>query len=1139
MSDDLYEVAVIGGGPVGCASALAFAERGARVLVLEANPRAAERLAGEWLHPLGTDVLAELGVELRTNDYPNGKGFVVLPDDGSEPILLPYAEGRTGVSLPHHRLVAELRRKLSTQRSIEYRESARVTAVNGDRVEFKSAGAATRGLRAKTIVGATGRSGAVHRALGVSGQGVICSRMVGVLLRDAELPFEGYGHLCLGGLGPILAYRISPREIRVCLDVPLSFADAGERTAVLYDAYAPALPKCLVEPFQRALATGEISFASNHTRNRGNYGRPGCALVGDAVGHHHPLTAVGLTLGFGDALALARAASFDDYRRERDRATRVPEILAIALYDIFTGATDETREARRAVYALFRASASERQRTMALLGCDDTSFAHFASSFTRVLGIATKGLAARGIRSGRYRDAIELTLGLGVCAKDWLAAGALHLREAEPKRESNGHSVSRDFARVSNGDGEPRPHLASAQRSKPEPDESSRALSLAIRALVAQQDDDGSWEGEVIWCAMLAAEYVLAFHIMGIALPEARKKRLLLQFAQTRLPCGLWGLAQIGEASLFVTTLVYVAARVLGVPAEDPLLDAARAFFAREGSVVAIPTWGKFWLALLSLYEWKGVNPVVPELWALPNAVPIHPGRYYCHTRLIYLAMATLYAERFQAEVTPLTKALRSELFPDGYERVNFARARNALRKDDLFAPPSPVLRSTYELLRLVDRVRSRKARAPLLAELRNAIRWELSASSHTSISPVSGLLNILALWSENPDDPDVQQAIAHFDCWVWEDDRDGVRVTGARTAVWDTSFAIQALRRAGAGAKVEAAIEKADQFLAAQQIKRSFPGYADHHRLDPRGGYSLSWGWHSWAVSDCTAEAIVARLEAGVGDGPSDEDVAMAAEFILRTQGPDGGFGSYEQRRVPFSLEWLNPAEMFGDSMTESEYVECTASCVAALARIAQERPHLLRGPELAAVPQALERGVAQLRRQQRRDGAWPGAWGVCFIYGTMFGVRGLLAAGAAPTDPAIRKACAWLKAHQRADGSWGEQHAPHASEYVAHEEGQIIQTAWALLALVEASDPEFAALERAARFLSRAQLGNGEWPRQDPVGLFFRTARLEYTLYRSYFPLWALALYEQRRRARAPLLAAAPVATKGELKHVHSQSA
>jgi len=56
------DVAVIGGGPVGCVTALAFARKGAKVLLLEGNPRSAHRLAGECLHPPGVGVLEKLGL---------------------------------------------------------------------------------------------------------------------------------------------------------------------------------------------------------------------------------------------------------------------------------------------------------------------------------------------------------------------------------------------------------------------------------------------------------------------------------------------------------------------------------------------------------------------------------------------------------------------------------------------------------------------------------------------------------------------------------------------------------------------------------------------------------------------------------------------------------------------------------------------------------------------------------------------------------------------------------------------------------------------------------------------------------------------------------------------------------------------
>lgn len=126
--------------------------------------------------------------------------------------------------------------------------------------------------------------------------------------------------------------------------------------------------------------------------------------------------------------------------------------------------------------------------------------------------------------------------------------------------------------------------------------------------------------------------------------------------------------------------------------------------------------------------------------------------------------------------------------------------------------------------------------------------------------------------------------------------------------------------------------------------------------------------------------------------------------------------------------------------------------------------------------------------------DGAWPGAWGVHFIYGTMFAVRGLLGTGAPVTDPAIRKACRWFLARQRDDGGWGEHHAGCLTgAYSEDAESQVIQTAWALAVLLEAHDPEWPAIERGAYFLNGMQNADGEWPKQNMVGVFFHTALLD----------------------------------------------
>ncbi len=647
------------------------------------------------------------------------------------------------------------------------------------------------------------------------------------------------------------------------------------------------------------------------------------------------------------------------------------------------------------------------------------------------------------------------------------------------------------------------------------------ALGRATDRLLQLQGGDGSFEGEVVWCPMLSAQYALLHHLVGRPLGPARRRGVLRYYEEARLGDGTWSLHEHGPPSLYVTTLVYVSARLLGVERGDPLIEPARRFLQREG-VLGIPTWGKFWLALLNLYDWRGVNAILPEVWGLPRWMPVHPSKWYCHARLIYMGMAAIYAQRFQAPVTPLLSAIREELFPEGYAAADFAASRNRLRDADLYARPSVWLRAGFGLARLVDRWHSARLRTRCVEAIVRGIRWELQTTSHTSISPVSGILNVLALWLRDPHDPDVLRALTALDLWIWEDEMGGLRVSGARSASWDTAFALQALSTASALDGVHDALERGTTYLRGQQIGTSFDGYRAAFRNDPRGGWCFAAGWHGWPVTDCTAEAVKGLLAA---DGENADATALgdAVRFMLRGQNRDGGFGTYEAQRSVVGLEWLNPAEMFAESMTEHSYVECTASCLAALAACGERFPQVIGRAETRAIARA----GAWLRRAQESDGSWRGAWGIHFIYGTFFGIRGLLAAGAGPDDPALRAACRWLLDRQREDGGWGEHHGgSHTGRYVAHEESQVTQSAWALIALLEAGDPDRAAIARGAQFLIGTQRADGTWPRQDRTGVFFRTALLDYVLYRQYFPMHALGLYEQRRAAPARDVACATVA-------------
>ena len=636
------------------------------------------------------------------------------------------------------------------------------------------------------------------------------------------------------------------------------------------------------------------------------------------------------------------------------------------------------------------------------------------------------------------------------------------------------------------------------------------ALRMAAEGLLRLQAEDGSFEGEVLWCPMLSAQYVMLCHSIDRPLNSTRRRGVLRYFEQSRLERGLWSLHEHEPPNLFVTTLVYVAARLLGVERGDPLIEPARRFIQEEG-VLGIPSWGKFWLAVLNLYDWRGVNAILPEVWGLPRWMPLHPSNWYCHTRLIYMGMAAVYQHRFQAPATPVIDSIREELYPDGFENVDFAASRNRLREADLYARPSGWLRVGFGFARLVDRLHSKRRRARCVDAIIRSIKWELRTTDHTSISPVSGTLNVLALWLHDAEDVDGLRAFEQLDRWIWEDEEGGLRVSGARSASWDTGFALQALSTASEIDGVSDALHSGATFLRSQQISVSFDGYQEAYRNDPQGGWCFASVWHGWPVTDCTAEAVLGLL-AAEGDVAHVATLGDAVRFMLRGQNRDGGFGTYEAQRTVVGLEWLNPAEMFGDSMTEHSYVECTASCVAALAACAERVPQVIGRRETKALSQA----GGWLRCAQGRDGSWRGAWGVQFIYGTFFGIRGLVATGAQPDDPALRSACQWLLDRQREDGGWGEHYRGcYNGQYVEHDESQVIQTAWAMIALLEAGDANWTAITRGAQFLINMQRADGTWPRQDMAGIFFRTALLDYVLYRQYFPLHALGLYERRRLA------------------------
>jgi 2,3-oxidosqualene cyclase len=645
------------------------------------------------------------------------------------------------------------------------------------------------------------------------------------------------------------------------------------------------------------------------------------------------------------------------------------------------------------------------------------------------------------------------------------------------------------------------------------------AAARALRHLLSLQRADGCWEGEVVWNTMLLSQYVIVHRIVGSPpFAPVERARMIRHYEVTRTPEGGWGMHPDSGPYVFFTALAYVALRLLGVAPGDPLAARARAWLsAQPGGVRAVPTWGKVWLALAGLYGWEGVSPVPPELFLLPEALPFHPDRYYCHTRYIYLGIAYLYGRRFAGDLGPITGDLRRELHgaEAPYEAIDFAAHRHDLAATDLHVRPGLGLRLAYDAIRALEPAVPGALRRRALDHAARRIAYELEASRFQCISPVNGLLNVLCVFDRDPRSPLLAPALRGVEAWRWEDEAEGVRFAGARSNAWDTAFALRAAIAGLEGPRDEAAvaaIRRGYAYLRDTQMVEELPGRERERRDAIAGGWCFSDGQHRWPVSDCTAEALSAILLAHEAPGLvpeadrlSPERIRAAATFVLDRQNDDGGFGTYERRRGGALLEALNPSEMYGNCMTERSYLECTASSIGALARFVEhDDDRALR----RRAERAVRRGAARIRRAQRPDGAWAGFWGVNFTYGTFHAVEGLRAAGAGADDPAISRAARWIAAKQKADGGWGEHHTGCLSEtYEEHPESQVVMTSWAVLALAHAGQGRSEAVRRGVAFLEARQREDGSYPEEAVAGVFFGTAMLHYRLYKAYFPAWALA--------------------------------
>ncbi len=641
------------------------------------------------------------------------------------------------------------------------------------------------------------------------------------------------------------------------------------------------------------------------------------------------------------------------------------------------------------------------------------------------------------------------------------------------------------------------------------------ALRAGLAKLAELQGADGSWRGDYGGPMFLLPMYVAGCYFAGREIPAARRAEMVRYLLSVQLPDGGIGLHADGERGvMFTSALTYVALRILGEVPESPAMTRLRSWIHVHGTPLGSASWGKWILALLNVYDYRGITPLLPELYLLPYAVPLHPARFWCHTRQVYLPAAYLYGVKARIAENDLVRALRTELYHRPYAEIPFERYQTQVSPTDQIVPERWPARLAAWGTKWIERLHIPAVRRRALAWLHDQIEYEDRTTEYHRIGPVNAVLNTLVHVERGASAEVLERSWTALDRYLQQSD-DGLKMNGyLSTSLWDTAFATQAIMATPQVDSCRETLDRAGDYIRKQQIRTELTDAAKYYRDPVLGGWPFCDIEHGWPITDCTAEGVKATLglQQAIGQPVERHDLDAARAFMLKYQNADGGWATYERTRGGAWLEAFNPSQVFADIVIDYSFVECTSACMQALAALQRSSPE--RSVDRESQP-AIERGQRFLLKRQRPDGSWEGSWGICFTYGTWFGVRGLLAAGMSPQSEPIQRAVRFLVEHQHADGGWGEHYTSCLERrYVPLKQSTAVNTAWALLTLVDAGAGHTPAAHRAAEFLVSRQQPDGDWPREPMTGIFNRTSCINYENYRRYFPIWALGAYVSNQR-------------------------
>ncbi len=616
-------------------------------------------------------------------------------------------------------------------------------------------------------------------------------------------------------------------------------------------------------------------------------------------------------------------------------------------------------------------------------------------------------------------------------------------------------------------------------------------MDRASQFLLGLQKEEG------YWCAYLTADTTLESDYILLQLwlhaPDAdgqwnppnrpQINRAVARILSQQLPDGGFNIYAKGPSEISACVKAYFALRVAGLALDSPEISLLRERIIALGGIQAANSYTKVNLSLFGLYPREGTPSIPPEILLVPGKLLYQMSSW---TRAIVVSLAIVHAHDPRRPV-PAGLTLE-ELFIAG-KSIEFQESDSWLSWRNTFI-------KSDKILKLWERYGFARIRKDAL---RKCEHWMLERMKYADglgaiYPPMQYSIMALDVLGYPREHPILADAIRQFDSLI-VDDGETMFLQPCFSPVWDTAIGSYALGEAGFGDRPE--VTKSADWLLDLEIRR--PGDWSVKRPDTEpSGWAFEFRNDWYPDIDDTAMVMLAFPHMKASDPARQEATRKRAiDWLLAMQSSDGGWAAFD---VDNNWQFLNHVP-FADhnAMLDPTCADITGRTLEALAANGIDRTNF-----------AAKKAIDYLLREQLHDGSWYGRWGVAYIYGTCFALRGLRAMDEDDHEPHIQRANEWLRSIQNPDGGWGESCSSYDNGIYTNAESTPTQTAWALMGLMAGGDTYSSSVKNGIDYLVSTQRADGGWNEELLTGTGFpKVFYLQYHYYRHYFPLIALATY------------------------------